>query len=122
MTDNRRKYLTILQNLYSGDKTLIDMAKRAQAKFEEGEQDYFNAFQIDVGNMFIELKEELDQGLGDLGDFSDADPRKWDDGDWYQFYGAVMGHKFEGIYVKMANREPNIDLIWGELENRLDLP
>jgi hypothetical protein len=120
--DNRRKHLTILKNLYSGDKTLIDMAGRAQQQFDVGEGDQFWAFQVDVGNLFIELKEELDKGLEDLGDFSDADPALWDEDDWVQFYVAVAGHKFEDIYLKMAKRQPNIDLIWGEIENRLDLP
>lgn len=121
--DNRRKYLTILQNLYSGDKTLIDMAKRAQGKFEEGEQEAFNAFAIDVGNMFIELKEELDQGLEDIADYcpEETDPRKWDIGDWATFEIAVAGHKFEDIYRTMAKCEDNINLIWAVIEDRLGI-
>lgn len=122
--DSRRKYLTILQNLYSGDRVLIEMGKRAQTKFEEGEQDYFNAFAIDVGNMFIELKEELDQGLEDIADAcpEETDPRKWDVIEWATFYKAVYGHEFEEIYRTMAKCEDNINLIWGVIEDRLDLP
>lgn len=122
--DNRRKYLTILQNLYSGDRVLIEMGKRAQTKFEEGEQEVFNAFAIDVGALFIELKEELDQGLEDMADAfpEETDPRKWDDRDWVVFHLAVLDHPFEEIYTTMAQGKENIDLIWKELENRLDLP
>lgn len=123
-TDNRRKHLTILQNLYSGDRVLVGMAKRATDKFEEGEQEVFNAFQFDVGAMFLELKEELDQGLEDIADYcpEETDPRKWDDDDWVDFEVAIVGHKFEDIYRTMAKGQENIHLIWQELENRLDLP
>jgi len=120
--DNRRKHLTILKNLYSGDKTLIGMAGRAKDKFEEGEQEAFSAFQVDVGNLFIELKAELDEGIEHFGEFSDPDPAKWDFDDWFQFENAIAGKPFEEIYRLMAQRKPNIDLIWGEIENRLDLP
>jgi hypothetical protein len=122
--DNRRKHLTILKNLYSGDRVLVSMAKKAAQKFEEDEYAAFNAFQVDVGNLFLELKEELDQGLEDLADRcpEEPNPALWDEDDWVQFYVAVAGHKFEDIYLKMAKRQPNIDLIWKELDNRLDLP
>lgn len=122
--DNRRKHLTILKNLYSGDRTLVSMAKRAAHKFEEGEQEAFNAFQVDVGNLFIELKEELDQGLEDLADLcpEETNPAKWDELDWAMFYSAIDSHPFEEIYSTMARGIPNIDLIWKELDNRLDLP
>jgi hypothetical protein len=119
--DNRRKYLTILKNLYSGDRTLVSMAGRAKAKFEEAEHEAFNAFQVDVGALFLDLKEELDQGIEDLGEFSDPDPAKWDFDDWFQFQNAIAGHKFEEIYHLMATRQPNVHLIWTELENRLDI-
>ena len=120
--DNRRKHLTILKNLYSGDKTLIDMAGRAQAQFDGGEGDKFWAFQVDVGNLFIELKEELDEGLENLADLhpEEPDPRKWDEVDWFQFHTTTVGHPFYEIYATMAKGEPNIDLIWAEIEARID--
>lgn len=117
--DNRRKHLTILKNLYSGDKTLVSMGHRALGKFEEGEDEAFATFQQDVGALFIELKEELDEGIENLGEYSDPDPAKWDFDDWFQFQNAIAGHKYEEIYNLMAQRKPNIDLIWGEIENRI---
>jgi len=120
VTVDKRKFLTILKNLYSGETATINAARKAQTLFEEGEQEVFNAFAFDVGALFIELKEELDAGLEELGDFSDPDPRKWDDGDWVDFFAATNGHRFEEIYDTMALGKPNIDLIWGELENRIN--
>jgi len=120
--DYRRKHLTILKNLYSGDHVLVEAASRSQRLFEAKEQDAFNGFQIDVGALFLELKAELDEGIEHFGEFSDPDPAKWDFDDWFQFENAIAGKPFEEIYRRMAQRKPNIDLIWGEIENRLDLP
>jgi len=85
------------------------------------DQAEFNTFMFDVGALFEELKEELDQGLEDLADAcpEETNPRKWDDGDWANFYGAVSGHRFEEIYTLMAEGKENIHLIWKELEKRL---
>jgi len=122
--DNRRKHLTILKNLYSGDRVLVSMAKKAAQKFEEDEHAAFNTFQVDVGNLFIELKEELDQGLEDMADVfpEETDPREWGFDEWLIFENAVKDHPFEEIYRTMAKGHPNIHLIWKELDNRLDLP
>jgi len=119
---DKRKFLTILKNLYSGETATINAARKAQEQFEDGEQEAFNQFQIDVGALFLELKEELDQGLEDMADaFPDeTDPRKWDVIEWSTFHKAAFGHKFYEIYSTMAQGKPNIDLIWGELENRID--
>lgn len=124
MSDNRAKHLTILKNLYSGDRVLIGAAARSQKLFEEGEQEAFNAFQIDVGNLFLELKDELDQGLEDLADLhpEETDPRKWTGADWHMFEDSIKGHKFEDIYRTMAHGQQNINLIWDVIEDRLNLP
>lgn len=119
--DYRRKHLTILKNLYSGDKTLVSMGHRALGKFEEGEDEAFAVFQQDVGALFIELKEELDQGLEDMAQIfpEETDPRKWGFDEWLMVEKAIQGHPFEEIYRTMAKGESNIGLIWGELENRI---
>ena len=123
MTDNRAKHLTILKNLYSGDRVLIGAAARSQTLFEEGEQEAFNAFQVDVGNMFLELKEELDQGLEDIADYcpDETDPRKWTGAEWHMFEDAIKGHKFQEIYRTMAHGQQNIYLIWEVIEDRLSI-
>lgn len=120
--DNRRKHLTILKNLYSNDRVLVGMARKAMQKLEEEEQDAFTAFQVDVGNLFLELKDELDQGLEDLADVhpEETDPRKWGFDDWLMFETSIKGHKFEEIYRTMAKGEPNINLVWKEIESRIE--
>lgn len=122
-TDNRRKHLTILKNLYSGDSVLVGMAGRAQNKFEEPEQEAFTAFQVDVGALFLELKDELDQGLEDMADVfpEETDPRKWGFDEWLQFEVAVKDHEFEEIYRTMAKCEDNIRLVWDVIEDRLNI-
>lgn len=119
--DNRRKHLTILQNLYSNDRVLVSMAKKAAQKMDDTEHATFDAFQYDVGALFLELKDELDKGLEDLADVhpEETDPSKWGFEEWFQFENSIAGHKFEEIYRTMAKGEPNIGLIWGELENRI---
>ena len=122
MTIDKRKFLIILKNLYSGETATINAARKAQALFEDEEREAFNQFQVDVGNLFIELKEELDQGLEDLADVhpEEPDPRKWDFSDWFLFEQTTKDHKFYEIYKTMGKSEPNIDLIWKELEARID--
>jgi hypothetical protein len=124
VTDNRRKYLTILQKLYSDDPVVDGpIAYRAMQLLTPAEQEEFSAFQVDVGNIFVEFKEELDNDVQDLSDkFSHEDPRKWDMGDWATFELAITGHKWEEIIRAYAHGKQNIDLIWKEIENRLDLP
>ena len=122
MTVDKRKFLTILKNLYSGETATINAARKAQEQFEEGEQEAFNQFQIDVGALFLELKEELDQGLEDMADSfpEETDPRKWDVIEWSVFHKAAFGHKFYEIYRTMAQCKDNIDLIWDVIEDRID--
>ena len=124
MTVDKRKFLTILKNLYSGDRVLVSMGQRAQTFFEDEDREAFQQFQVDVGALFIELKEELDQGLEELADVhpEEPDPRKWDVGDWLQFHQVTEGHRFYEIYSTMAQGQPNINLIWDVIEDRLDLP
>ena len=123
-TDNRRKHLAILKNMYSGDRVQIEMAHRALDQVEEAEREQFYQFQRDVGNVFIEIKEELDQALEDLGDYcpEETDPRKWNAADWAMFEIAINGHKYEQILRTYAAGLPNINLIWKEIDSRLDLP
>jgi hypothetical protein len=123
LTDARKKHLYILKSMYSGDQTQIEMASRALSAMEEEERAVFNQFQVDVGNIFIEVKEELDQGLEDMADAcpEEPDPRKWDGQDWQMFYAAVEGHKYEQIYRLYAAQLPNIQHIWREIDSRLDL-
>lgn len=124
MTDNRRKYLVILKDMYSGDQVRIEMAHRALQFIEGEEREAFEAFQRDVGNVFIEVKEELDQALDDLADHcpEETDPRKWNAVDWAVFELAIAGHKYETILRTYAAQLPNIHLIWKEIDSRLDLP
>ena len=124
MTVDKRKFLTILKNLYSGETATINAARKAQTLMEDKEAVAFATFQIDVGALFLELKEELDQGLEELAPVhpEEPDPRKWDVGDWYQFHLTTQDHEFYEIYRTMAKGEPNIDLIWKELENRIFVP
>lgn len=122
--DNRRKHLTILKALYSGKREEINAAQKAQQLFEEDEKNAFWAFQVDVGNLFVELKEELDQKLDDIADAcpEETDPRKWTGADWAQFEIAIAGYEHEDILRTYAAGIENINLIWSVIEDRLDLP
>lgn len=124
MTDYRKKHLTILKNMYSGEQIMIEAAHKAVSQFEPGEQEAFNQFQVDVGNVFIEVKEELDQALEDIADVcpEESDPRKWNAVDWAVFELAIAGHRYEEILRTYAAQLPNIHLIWKEIDSRLDLP
>lgn len=94
---------------------------KAQQDFTETEQVEFNDFQHKVGNIFLELKDELDKGLDDLADAfpEETDPRKWDGQDWQMFHAAVEDHRFEEIYTTYAKQKPNLHLMWEEIESRL---
>ena len=122
MTVDKRKFLTILKNLSSGDAVLVAAASRSTNLFEDEEREAFTQFQVDVGALFLELKEELDQGLEDMADSfpEETDPRKWDVIEWSVFHKAAFGHKFYEIYRTMAQCKDNIDLIWDVIEDRID--
>ena len=108
--------------MYSGDTVRAGSALRACEFMQPKERVAFATFQVDVGNLFLELKDELDEAVANLGDdFSDPDPRKWDMDDWLTFEVAVKGHKYEEIIRRYGSGEQNIDLIWKELSNRLHL-
>lgn len=122
-TDNRRKHLVILKDMYSGDTVRIEMAHRALAFIEDAEREQFDAFQKTVGDIFITVKDELSDAVADLGDdYSDPDPRKWNAADWAIFELAINGHKYEAILRTYAAGLPNIHLIWKEIDSRLELP
>lgn len=120
---NKGKYLTILKTLYDpkSGKQELEAAGKAIAELTETEQVEFNNFQHTVGDHFLKIREELDKGLDDLASAfpEETDPRKWDVGDWWQFDTAVEGHKFEGLYRTYANQQPNLHLMWAEIESRL---
>lgn len=81
----------------------------------------FDVFFRSAGTVFIEIKEELDKAIDDLGDiFTDPDPRKWTPLDWWDFNAGVEDHPLKEILTKYAKGEPNTDLIWKEIERRLD--
>jgi hypothetical protein len=122
VTVDKRKFLTILKNLYSGETATINAARKAQELMEDKEAVAFATFQFDVGALFIELKEELDQGLEDLAPVhpEEPDPRKWDFSDWFQFEQTTKDHPFYEIYKTMGKGEANINLIWDVIEDRID--
>lgn len=124
MIDNRRKHLTILKSLYSGRREEIDAAHRAQKLFEEDEVEAFWQFQKDVGNIFVEFKDELDAKLEDIADYcpEETDPRKWDAADWAQFEIAIAGYEHADILRTYASSMENIKLVWAVIEDRLQLP
>lgn len=81
----------------------------------------FDLFFHNAGATFIELKEELDKAIDSLGDvFSGPDPRKWTAEDWWEFHNGISDHPLSEIITKYATGESNIDLIWKEIERRLD--
>jgi predicted DNA-binding helix-hairpin-helix protein len=122
-TEARQKFLPILRMMYSADPAVDHpIAQRALKQMDETQLEQFKDFQIDVGNLFIEFKEELDAEVEELSDdFSDPDPRKWSMGDWGTFEIAVTGSKYEEIIRAYAHGKENIHLIWKEIEQRLDL-
>ena len=124
MSEERKaKYLLLLKTLYNPAAGLQEREAVGKAihQFTETEQVDFNNFQHTVGEHFLKIKEELDKGLDDLADVfpDESDPRKWWAGDWLKFHDAVKGHKFENLYITYAKQEPNIHLMWAEIESRL---
>lgn len=120
---NKGKYLTVLKTLYDpkSGKQELEAAGKAIAELTETEQVEFNNFQHTVGEHFLKIRDELDKGLDDLADVfpEETDPRKWHGADWVTFYNAIEGHKFEELYTTYAKQEPNIHLMWEEIESRL---
>ena len=119
----KESHLAILKTLYGAgaDNVVRGTAGKAIERMEESEQKEFSAFQQLVGELFIELMEELDKGLEDLADACphEPDPRKWDLSDWVTFELAIFGHKYEELYRTYAKQEENKHLVWKEIEARL---
>lgn len=120
---NKAKYVAMLKVLYAGNagKQELEAVSKAIAELTETEQVEFNNFQHTVGEHFLKVREELDEGLEVMADEfpEETDPRKWDVGDWYLFDVAVAGHKYEHLYRTYAMQQPNIHLVWKEIESRL---
>ena len=121
--NNKQKNLALLKALYdpkTGDQEHIAL-RRTFGEMSETEQVEFNEYAHVVGNAYTDLLEELDEGLTELADaFPDeSDPRKWDDGDWVEFFVAVAGHKYEEFYITYASQKPNFQLVWQEIEQRI---
>jgi hypothetical protein len=117
------KYLLILKTLYNPEagRQEKETASKAIHELTETQQVDFNNFQHYVGEIFLKIQEELDKGLEELADKcpDETDPRKWNIFDWFKFHDAVKGHKYQEIYTTYAKQEPNIHLIWAEIESRL---
>jgi len=123
LNTTQQKYLLLLKTLYdptAGDQDRFAVGRAIHA-LTETEQVDFNNFQHYVGEHFLKIKEELDKGLDELADEfpEETDPRKWDVGDWYLFDVAVAGHKYENLYRTYAMQQPNIHLMWEEIEKRI---
>lgn len=113
---NKSKFIAIYKAAQAGHPS----AEVGMNSLNEEQKAQFAQFQVDAGNVFLELKDELDAAVESLGDgFSDADPRKWTAEDWWEFYAGVEDHPFAEILTKYAKGENNMDLIWRELEARL---
>lgn len=113
---NKSKFIAIYKAAQAGhpsaDVGLKSLSEEQQAQFAQ--------FQVDAGNAFLEIKDELDSAIEYLGDdFSDTDPRNWTGDDWDTFYEGIEGHRYEEILTKYAKGENNMDLIWGEIASRL---
>lgn len=123
MNTRQQKYLLLLKTLYNpqaGQQEKVAVQK-AFREMSETEQVEFNDFQHIVGEVFLTIQAELDQGLEELADKcpDETDPRKWNIFDWFKFHDAVKGHKYQEVYTTYAKQEPNIHLIWAEIESRL---
>jgi hypothetical protein len=118
-----QKYFLLMRTLSEGTATKAELqaVNKAIAELTETEQVDFNDFQHKVGEVFLKIREELDEGLDEMADaFPDeTDPRKWNFADWVQFHDVVKGHKFEELYTTYARQQPNLHLMWKEIETRL---
>lgn len=113
---NKAKYIAIYKAAQSGHPS----AEVGLKSLSEEQRQQFAQFQVDAGNAFLEIKDELDRAIGELGDvFSSEDPRKWTADDWWEFNAGVRDHPYEEILTKYAKGENNMSLIWGEIESRL---
>lgn len=113
---NKSKFIA----LYRAMQTAHPSAEPGLNSLSEDERKAFEIFQVDAGNAFLQLKEELDEAIDSLGDmFSGPDPRKWTAEDWWEFNAGIAGHRFEEILTKYAKGENNMDAIWREVSDRL---
>lgn len=113
---NKSKFIA----LYRAMQTNHPSAQVGLKSLDEHQKKLFDQFVFDAGAIFLEVKDELDEAVAGLGDnFSDPDPRKWDALDWWEFYAGIEDHPHKEILIKFAKDEPNLDLIWKEIENRL---
>lgn len=119
----KASHLAILKTLYGAgaDNVVRNTAGNAIGRMDEEETKEFEATQKIVGDIFIELMEELDEGLEELADACphEPDPREWDLSDWMTFELAISGHKYEEFYRTYATQENNIHLVWKEIEERI---
>lgn len=114
----KKKFLAI----YKAAQNNHPSAQAGMNSLNVTERKLFDEFFFDCGGLFLELKDELDQGLEDIADDcpTETDPRKWNGSDWEVFLNAVKHHKYREIYTLMAQGKSNIHLIWEEIERRLD--
>lgn len=123
MNSTDQKYFLLMRTLSENKASKEELAAvdKAIHELSETEQVEFNDFQHKVGEIFLKIREELDEGLEEMADaFPDeTDPRKWDADDFLKFHGAVVGHKFEDLYITYATQKPNLHLMWEEIKNRL---
>lgn len=123
MNSSEQKYFLLMRTLSEGKATTAELAAvdKSIAELSETEQVEFNDFQHKVGEVFLKIREDLDQGLTDMADdFPDeTDPRKWEAEDWITFEWAINGHQFEHFYRTYARQQPNLHLMWEEIKNRL---
>lgn len=114
---NKSKFIALYRAMQS-DHPSADVTLKSLD--EDQKKLFFGKFMMDAGNAFLEIKDELDRAIGEMGDdFSSEDPRKWDSLDWGIFNAAVTGHRYETILRYYAAGRPNMHLIWGEIESRL---
>lgn len=118
------KHIALLKTLYGPSTTPTDlkMVQRAVSQMEEAEQETFTKLQVEAGDAFVALMEDLDTELEKLADeFPDEqDPRKWKLADWVTFDLAVFGHEYEELWRTYAKQEPNIHLVWAKVLERLE--
>lgn len=114
---NKSRFISLYRAMQS-DHPSADVALKSLSK--EQKKLFFDKFMFDAGAVFLEIKDELDAAIEDLGDdFSSEDPRNWDGQDWQAFYARIEGHQYERILSKYANGENSMHLIWREIEDRL---